>query len=206
MGITITSLLADYKASLQDASQFFTAANDVDFIRHLNVAARAVSFGKVPRTLIGQLVVSAGVAEYPAPVDLLLPKAGFWSRIHIDVTDIPNTPNPVLSLAELNGEAVLVLNPAPTAQQIALYGSSYGFYYLGNHALSDQESTSTLPERSRNLVVLRAQAEACRELTLRQLTKPVSLRGGGGSTAQTRNMTPSAFFESLMDEYERAAA
>lgn len=206
MGLTVTALLADFKASLQDASGFFTAANDADFIRHLNVAARAVALGKISRTLIGSITVQAGVSEYAAPADLLLPKAGFWTRQAVDVTDIPSTPNPVLSLAELDGNAVLVLSPAPTAAQIAIYGSTYGFYYFGQHALTDSAATSTLPERALNLVMLRAQAEACRELALRQLTKPVSLRAGGGSTAQTRNMTPSALFESLMAEFLRTAA
>jgi len=204
--MTITSLLADYKASLQDSVSFFTAAADADFIRHLTVAARAVSLNKVPRTLVGQIAVSANVAEYAAPVDLLLPKAGFWTRISIDVTNIPSTPNPVLSIAELDNEVVLVLNPAPSAAQIAVFGSTYGFYYFGAHAMTESAATSTLPERCRNLVLLRAQAEACRELTLRQLTKPVTLRAGGGSTAQTRNMAPSAVFAVLMAEYERTAA
>lgn len=206
MGLTVTALLADFKASLQDASGFFTAANDADFIRHLNVAARAVALSKISRTLIGNMAVQAGVSEYAAPADLLLPKAGFWTRLPIDVTDIPSTPNPVLSLAELDGSVVLVLTPAPTAAQIAVYGSTYGFYYFASHELTDQEATSTLPERSRNLVLLRAQAEACRELALRQLTKPISLRAGGGSTAQTRNMTPSALFQALMEEFGRTAA
>lgn len=207
MGITVTSLLSDYKASLLDAAQFFTAANDADFIRHLNTAARAVSLGKVPRTLVGTITVQACVSEYAAPVDLLLPKAGFWTRQSIDVTDIPSTPNPVLSLAELDGATVLVLNPAPTPAQIAVYGSAYGFYYFAAHQLTSSESTSTLPERCRNLMILRAQAEACRELVLRQIAKPVSLRAGSGNGASTtRNMTPSAVFEALMAEYERTAA
>ena len=66
--------------------------------------------------------------------------------------------------------------------------------------MADAAAQTTVPEHSRSLLLLRAQAEACRELALRNVSKPVTMRDAVGS--QPRNGTPSALYQMLLAEFE----
>lgn len=202
MSMARASLVADLKASLQDAASVFTAVSDADFVRHLDKAALDMGRRR-PRTLLGSVSLVAEQATYAAPADLLTYKVDTWGQHRIQPWD-DRYPGrlPQVRQAELAGVKVLSFTPAPTAAQITILGAEFGFYYLAGHEIGDAEADTTVPAGDRGVLLLRAQAEACRELAMRGMTKPVALRDGHSGTP--RNSTPAALWEALMAEFERA--
>ncbi len=201
--MTRADLRADLKASLHDSASVL--ADPEDFDRCLDVAAEemgAVGGSSGSRTLAATLTLVAGQSEYAAPEGFLRFKMALWG------TSTPVKPWDRAYPGRLPDvaacDAVLVLTPAPTAEQIALLGSAYRFFYFAAHTVSDTAGETTLPASNRSLLLLRAQAECCRELALRNITKPVALRDGISSGP--RNGTPAALYRQLLDEFEARAA
>lgn len=207
MGLRFADLLPDYKASLNDAASAFTAAADADFKRHLVVAAAALSREKRPRTVAASFAVQADVAEYgDVPEDLIDTKVSLWNNGHASPWNLPPGPLPTLHVIGADENRRLLLMPAPSAQQVACFGATYRYYYLAEHAITDDAATSTLATRDKALLLLRASVEAMRELSLRAYKKPITLRAGdgiGGGVA-SKNQTPPALFDLLMEEYRKA--
>lgn len=196
-------LVADLKASLHDAAGVFTAADDGDFVRLLDAAA--LDFGRVrPRTLLGSVTVEAEVAEYAAPADLADYKSDTWSAGKMPAPWEDHYPGrmPRVRVAESGGARKLVFSPAPTARQIGLFGNAFKFYYLALHAIGDQAAGTTIKAADRGLLILRGQAEAMREMAMRNIAKPVQLRDG--MSGGPKNGTPAYLFERLMAEFEAA--
>ena len=76
------------------------------------------------------------------------------------------------------------------------------FYYFGVHAIGSAAVDTTVSAPDRALLLLRAQAEAMRELAMRNVVKPQQMRDG--YTSMPRNGTPAALFESLLAEFKGA--
>lgn len=215
MPLTLASLLPDYKASLHDAASVFKgtpagtdpttepADPDADFRRHLMIAARALGVdGKRTCTRLASLSLEAGKSVYAeAPADILIPKASDWGLGVMPVWQQPAGALPIVRLVQTDDTPVLVLSPAPSAAQICAFGADYHFYYLAAPVLTD--TGSTLRETDRDLVILRAQVEAARELVNRNLHKPVQLSPGSGSYPS--NQTPAGWYQMLLAEYRAAA-
>lgn len=199
-------LAADLKASLHDAAEVFTAASGADFSRLLDVAAH--DFARLrPRTLVGSFLLTAGLGEYAVPADFHQYKTDLWadpSRCGRPWEKSYAGRPPTIRAAEVDGTRKLVFFPAPTAQQIAAFGSSFRFYYFARHVINENAEQTSIAAGDRGLLILRAQAEAMRELAMRNIAKPASLRDGLNS--QPRNGTPSALYALLLDEFQRAAA
>lgn len=201
-------LVADLKASLQDSASVFTAANDEDFKRHLTTAA--LEFLRLrPRTLLGSLELIADLADYAAPADFYAIKSPLWG--------IAPKPRgrpwerawpgklPIVRAVEVSGVRKLYLDPPPSAAQISALGSEFRYYYYAAHVIHATDGAqTTIQPGDRGLLLLRSQAEALREMALRNLKKPVALRDGLGSAP--RNGTPAALYEALLDEFEQKAA
>lgn len=200
-----TDLVADFKASLNDAAAVFDAAADGDFKRHLKVAALA--FGcKRERTLVGTLTLVADQPDYAVPTDFLAFKSSLWgiaprARSQPWEKSWPGR-LPGVRYLEVDSVKKLYLEPPPTAQQIAALGAEFRYYYSAGHAISDTASSTTILPGERGLFMLRAQAEAMRELTFRGVKKPVQLRDGVSGTP--RNSTPAALYQALLEEFEAA--
>lgn len=198
-------LVADLKVSLRDAAGVFTTASDGDFKRMLGVAALA--FGRIrPRTLVGSLTLVADQPEYPVPIDFLAFKSSLWgiaplARAQPWEKAWPGR-LPVARYLETAADTPkLYLDPPPSAAQISVLGADYRYYYYAKHKIdvSDAAKTTILPgERGR--LILRAQAEAMRELAMRNIMKPVQMRDGVSSV--TRNGTPAALYAALLEEFE----
>jgi hypothetical protein len=203
-------LALDLKASLQDAASVFTAAASGDFKRHLACAALAFAF-KRPRTLVGTVTLVADQPDYAAPAGFHAFGSSLWGiapRAKVQPWDkcypgrLPN----LKVIETANDPAVvrkLYLDPPPTSAQISALGSEFRFYYYGNHVISADAAKTTIAAGDRGLLLLRAQAEAMRELAARNIAKPVIMREGMGS--QARNGTPSYLYEKLMEEFGMAA-
>jgi hypothetical protein len=201
-----TDLVADLKASLNDAARTFTAANDADFVRHLRAAAGAFARPR-PRTLVGTLALEADRADYPAPAGLVQFKAWQWGNGTASKPWERHWPGPlprVHRTSATDGTAQLTLDPAPSGHQLVVLGTTARFFYFASHQISDVAGQTTIAADDRELLILRAQVEALRELTMRGVHKPVSLRDGLASTP--RNSTPSALYQALLDEFDRRIA
>lgn len=197
-------LIADLKSSLQDAAKVFTASNDADFDRHLDAAA--LDMGRVsPRTLLGSATLVADQFNYPAPADLLSFKSDLWSVGARSIQPWEKSyPGRLPSIAiSMNGAAREIhLNPAPTAHQISVLGSAFKFYYYAAHSISDTAASTSILPGDRGLLLLRAQAEAMKEMSMRNISKPVTMRDG--LSQGPRNGTPQYLFEVLMKLFEGA--
>lgn len=202
--MTRAELAEDLKASLQDAADVFNAPDGADFLRFLDKAA--LDFYRVrPRTLLGELTLVADQFAYEAPDDLLAYKSALWGsdrRIQPWEKHWPGR-LPDVYLCEDGGVHELHFLPAPTAQQIAVLGSTYKYWYFASHQIGDTEAETTILSGQRGLLLLRAQAEAMREMAMRNIGKPVQMRDGVSSGP--RNGTPAALYAALMKEFEEAA-
>lgn len=198
--MNFTSLTTRLTDSLHDAARVFDAG---DFDRHVNVALRAMALEKRPLRRAATLYLVANQSDYAAPADLVRVERLHWEngcsrqpwRTHY------LGPRPVVSHLQGDSGIRINLSPRPTQRQIDALGGALGFTYLATHAVVDNE-IDTLADADEDLVILRAQAEACRELALRNITKPVTLRDG--SLNQPRNSTPGALFKALIDEWKAA--
>jgi hypothetical protein len=201
-------LVADFKASLMAAAAVFEASGDADFKRHLGVAAQA--FGRIrPRTLIGTLTLVAEQPDYPAPADFAGFKSSLWgiapkARVKPWEKSWPGRLPGVRYIETAADTRKLYLDPPPSAAQISALGSEFRYYYYARHAIdaADAAKTTILPAE-RALLILRAQAEAMRELAMRNIMKPVQMRDGVMSV--TRNGTPAALYAALLAEFEAMA-
>lgn len=197
-------LVADLKASLHDAANVFTAANDADFVRMLAVAANGMG-GKRPLLKSGSLTLVSGTASYAAPGDLIAFSRESWSPGAMPQPWEATYCGPLPRIGVIGPPAArfITFSPAPTAAQIAVLGSAFGYVYQAAHAIDAAAANTTIAAADRGLLLLRAQAEAVREMALRNLSKPMTLREGAGGTP--RNGTPSYLFETLLREFQEAA-
>lgn len=187
-------LRADLKASLHDAASVLSDPDDFD--RCLKVAVDDLGL-LMPRTLASTLSLVAGQAEYAAPADFLRFKMALWGVSSPVRPWDKSHPGKLPDVRHCEGFLVMV--PAPSAGQIALLGSNYRYFYFAGYVLDELAGLTTVPPHARSLLLLRAQAEACKEMAMRNITKPVALRDGVSSGP--RNGTPAALHGQLMDDF-----
>lgn len=205
--MSAADLVADLKASLHDAADVFTAALDADFLRHLDLAARDLGRFR-RRTLMDTLTLVADVDVYAAPADLASLKSHLWGIAPTAARKPWEKGHPGrlpdMRETEVAGVQSIVLSPPPSASQIAMLGSEFRYYYFARHSIGTLAADTTVKLSDRGLLLLRAQAEAMKEMAMRNLKKPVQMRDGLASAP--RNGTPASLFQALMDQFEREAA
>ncbi len=201
-------LIADLKASLNDAAKPFVAANDADFERHLNVAALDLG-RKRTRTLAASInpLVADQSGYAPLPAGFVAFKSHLWGQVPIASRKAWEKgypgPLPRVRLVEEGGVKKLWLDPAPSAAQINAIGPEFRYLYMASHVIDAVAANTTVLDGDRQILILRGQAEAMRELAARNIQKPVTMRSEMGSTP--RNGTPAYLYEKLMQEFERVA-
>jgi len=193
------ALAADLRASLLDAAKAFTAANDADAVRHLERAAEALTAVR-PRTLAATLTLVADQPNYPAPADLWRYKSTTWGAARSQPWE-KSWPGRLPDVREIDG--ALWLTPAPTAHQIAALGASFSFFYYARHAIGVDEADTTVAPGDRALLLLRAQAEAMRELAMRDSVRPTNAQSAW--SGQPKTGTPAALARWLLEEFEMRA-
>lgn len=195
---TRSLLQARLASSLIDSADAFTSP---DFARHIDVAFAEVS-RFVPRVVFASLSLIAGQGQYPCPAALSGVIGHDWG-CSAKAQSKPwedSWPGelPVIRVGfDAQGERVLHLKPCPTARQISQLGSQLPFHYRSRHILTD--SASSLSDEDAQLLILRAQAEAMRELAMHHASKPFQLRDGISATP--RNGMPGYLYSVLMDEF-----
>lgn len=198
--MSLADLVSDLAASLHDSAEVFV--NPGDFQRLLESAALDFSRHR-PRTLLGKFTVEIGRIDYPAPADMYQFKSSLWGNAPVPRAKPweRSWPGPMPDVRMVDGQVgrELHLVPAPTALQLMTLGSEFRFYYFAKHTVAEDAANTTLAPDDRFLLLLRAQAEAMRELMIRNIKKPVTMREGLNSSP--RNSTPAAMYEKLMDEW-----
>ena len=200
-------LITEIKCILHDAAKKFTAPGDQDFIRHLDLTALDMS-RVVPRRVKGTLTLVADVDSYTVPADFDTFGFSHWG-IRIKKAKQPWNPDylrpvPQPRVVDVGGVRNLYFDTPPNAQEINTYGVSYDYFYAARHAIGDTDAETTIQDQYLHLVLLRASAEAMKELANRNVGKPVQLRDGLQSGP--KNGTPAALYKQLMDEFDRQAA
>lgn len=199
-------LVADLKASLHDAADVFTADADADFSRMLDVSA--LDLGRYrPQILNGSIALTAGTDLYDAPAGMVSFSRELWSPGRVPAPWEAGYPGPLprISMVGTPGARKLLFSPAPTAAHIAALGAVFAFVYLAAHAIDDDAADTTIPPELRHALLLRAQAEAMREMAMRNTGKS-QVRVDGGGSGTPRNGTPAALFSVLMEEFKAALA
>jgi hypothetical protein len=194
-------VLANYKSSLLDSASVF---KDDQLTRHLKTALLEYSKYK-PLIKDGSFNLIANIKVYPAPVDLFEVIETFWAREQRKTMPVwsPIYPEnlPRLNLYQREQGYELVLSRAVTESEISLYGQAYEFTYKASQILGDDLTKNTLLESAIPIVLIRAQAEAAREMALRNIHKPVSLNTPVGGVPS--NGTPMGIYQALMIEFEK---
>ena len=198
--MSLADLAADLKVSLHDSASVFDAPQDGDFVRFLKQALPDMAT-KRPRTQLGQVTLTGGEAQYaltayPAFANY---KTHLWDKgAAYPQPWEPHYPGamPRVSAAHDGAASMLTFEPAPSAAHIAQRGSVFKFWYFALHVVDADAANTTVASADRGLLLLRAQAEAMRELVLHQANKPTSLRDGLSGTP--RNSTPAALHEMLL--------
>lgn len=200
------ALATELKASLHDAGSTFVAVDDADFLRFIDLAT--ADFGRV-RPLIRRAsfdLTADAISDncYPVAPDFYEFHSAIWGAGHDIPVWSPAYPGVLpraRSVRMATGQA-LELTFAPTSRQIALLGSRYGYRYYACHKVDEDPALTTVRPVDRGLLILRAQAEACKELAIRNVVKPIAMRDG--MSQMPRNGTPSALFIELMRLFEDA--
>ncbi|OWY40056.1 hypothetical protein CEK28_04795 [Xenophilus sp. AP218F] len=201
---TLAAFAANLRSSLQAAASSIDSqpGDNADFQRLILVALEDYSRRR-PLPRFAELSLQAGRVVYDCPADLLLVQGFDWGRdakARLQSWD-DGWPGrlPDMRVMDAAGGRVLYLMPAASARQISLLGSAAPYRYGARHRLD--ETGSTIPPGDEPLVLLRAQAEAMRELAISHTVKPFQLRDGISATP--RNGTPAYLHTVLMDEFER---
>lgn len=205
MSMLLAALVADLKAALAEAAGQFRADADGDFVRLLQLAVLDMQV-KRPITKPASVQLMPMQDRYlVAQPDFAALKTHLWAAPALTPKPWePTYPGPVPRVGAQwdMGAWWLELQPAPTMRQLAVWGSELRFWYFACHVLSDVPGHTTLAQADRGLLLLRAQAEAMRELAVRNVAKPQQMRDGYSGTP--RNGTPSALFRVLMNEFRAA--
>ncbi len=198
-------LVADLKASLFDAANVFTSADDGDFKRFLQQALPDMQF-KRPVTRLGTLTLVADVARYLiAPGDFAALKTDIWREpAKLPKPWEPTWPGalPRICAARDGAAWYMQFEPAPTALHIAALGSDFKYYYFAQHAIGAAAVDTTVNPQDRGLLLVRAQAEAMLAMAMRNSGKQVQMRDGMSGTP--RNSTPAALAAQLLQIFRDA--
>ena len=201
-------LVASLKDSLHDAAKVFAvdgAEPDAAFERFLAQALPDMQT-KCPATRLGSVQLTANFPRYSLGnvAGFAAFKAQVWGDARPYKPWEPSYPGilPRVMASHEAGQWWLEFDPAPTARHLAAYGSKFDFWYFGQHSIGALATDTTVALQHRGLLLLRAQVEAMRELSIRNAAKPVQLRDG--FTGAPRNSTPIALAESLMRAFVEA--
>ncbi|HCU52893.1 MAG TPA: hypothetical protein DIC36_00945 [Gammaproteobacteria bacterium] len=200
--MTRAEFIESLRESLNDAASVFST-DDTDYLRHLDMALRDFSQpNHRPLRKRGTLTLVADTRDYDAPADfqgMAWCDYGTASREQYRPWQ-PQYMTTQFVLIAMRGATGWQLRTARdvTSDLIALHGSACGFFYYATHILSEIECS--VRDNDMPLLLLRAQAEAMREMSIRNIFKPVQLRTGVAGAPS--NGTPGGLYSLLMDYYE----
>ena len=192
-------LLKAYSDSLLDSQRAFKAD---DFGRHMDTALRELA-QFYPRRMLAELNAMPMQREYECPADLIEVLATHYGRAEKAQRQPWDAGYPTQRLPDVtvkyraDGSRYLQVFPAPSYQLLAQIGAVVGYEYSAAHVVTD--TYSSLTPVLVQLTILRAQAEAMRELAMRNSSMPTQVKDSLTNTPA--NGTPSCLYQLLMDEF-----
>lgn len=198
--MNLSSFTAQYKASLLDSVRAFAEA---DYPRHVATALAALSSVK-PQRRMAIVRLEPGRSLYLCPADLTRVHACWWGRSHKAHgrpwdDDYPGALPEWRVVTTAANERLLRCHPAPSGKQLLVLGNACEIEYHADHVLTENECS--LDAEELDLLLLRAQAEAMRELSMKNATTAYQLREGISATP--KNGTPAYLYQELLAEFER---
>lgn len=156
-----------------------------------------------PRVLRDELQLTPDLSTYEAPEDFAGLSVHDWGRPEVPQWDAQFAgPMPRIT-SRYDGETHWIeFQPAPSHRQVLAWGSVFKFRYRALHRL-DEDGT-TLAPADRDLLILRAVAEAMQRMAASGVVQPVQVHRGMGASLPA-NGTPAALAEQLMQEYRHRA-
>jgi hypothetical protein len=192
--------------SLQDSVSVFSSDEYSDLDRHIDHALADYSRYR-PYKIIESITLVSGTAVYAAPagfvslIESLYGKSEIQTRKPWDDNYPKYLPAVKVVRDDSDKSVDLVLSPAPDAHLFLCLGADYQFICKKLHVLDNRASLTTIPVEDRELLLLRCQAEAMKEMAMRNSHKPVTIRDGVSGTP--RNSTPAALYDQLIKEFEK---
>ena len=192
-------LLKAYSDSLLDSQRAFKAD---DFGRHMDTALRELA-QFYPRRMLAELNAMPMQREYECPADLIEVLATHYGRAEKAQRQPWDAGYPTQRLPEVtvqyraDGSRYLQVFPAPSYQLMTQIGAVVGYEYSAAHIVT--EEVCTLTEVDVQLATLRAQAEAMRELAMRNSSMPTQVKDSLTNTPA--NGTSSYLYTLLMNEF-----
>lgn len=197
--MTLTELRTALKASIHDAGN---TLSDADLDRALTAAAHAMQL-KRPRILTASFTVSMGTTTYSeVPSDLVRVHRVTWGSVCPPRWDLRmygySNPQPRPRLYVVGSPTrQFILSPAVTQDQLRIFGTQFDYEYVADHVVSETPGETTIASSDRALLLLRAQAEALKELAMRAVVRPTPTSGRTGSTGDGTR----ALWQDLMKEW-----
>lgn len=203
--MSMADLVATLKASLRDAATVFSAPGDVDFEGHLRTAADDFRRHK-PRLMYGEITLQANQGAYALPADFGEFIQDTWGQQRKKPWETGFSGRlPRIVIAEVEGVKKLVMSPPPSQANIDDAGAALAYWYKVPHTIHATDGAlTTIPPALRGLLILRAQAEAMRQIAFRNSRLPVTITEGMSS--QPRNGSASYLYQALLADFEKAAA
>ena len=199
----LSALKESLSLSLMDTANLF---GDKDWPELLQDAADDLARVK-RRIRSGTLTLVCGQTDYAAPSDLIGLRFHRWGYAERQ-TRLPwerGYPRDLPRVTVMDGQPkTLRLSFAPNAMMLALLGQEMVIDYYTGHTLSDTEGETTVPPEQRDLLLLRAQAEAMKWLAQRNVNYTTSVQQAVAGTP--KNGVPAALYQQLMADFERRAA
>lgn len=202
---TRAELALALQASLQDSAKAFGDDAAV-FGRCVDTALQAYTRLRPHRLRVG-VSWRFGGPNHAVPPNTLRVAALQWTDPVIaqwmGAGNLAPPPPPQAEIIDTNTGLQLHLS-APLHGKAPSAGTVYVTLHAPHVLATNAEDTteSTVPESDADLLLLRAQVEALRELSNRGITKPVALRDGYSQGAA--NGTPAALYERMLAEWRQA--
>lgn len=171
-------------------------ANDA-FDRAVDAALIALS-NDMPSRKQGELTLSTTQSFYDLPSDFAVYLSTSWGKPAKQTWDdlYPGRLPCFFSSKTASGYSIVFTVP-PSQKHLSAYGSQFLFVYGIKHQLTD--STDTLGDQLKPLLILRSLIELIKELIARDVTEPVQLNKGFSNVPS--NSTPSAVLNVLLHDY-----
>ncbi|WP_067519511.1 hypothetical protein [Endozoicomonas ascidiicola] len=200
--MSLQSLKEDLKASLTDSAEYLE-----DMLEQLLTLAAAELARFKHYTRHSFVTLQQGVTVYDAPADLIGFKCHSWGLAQRQMYQPwqPGYPQRLPTVSITGGKTKqLALSFPPDHVLMGQAGCRFDYQYYARHVLSESTEETTVPESERDLLLLRAQAEAMKILSIRYSDKTISSKQM--VSGATKIGTPAALYKEFLNDFERRAS
>lgn len=199
---TRTEVIAELKGIVQTERHVWA---DTAFARAISAALTAFNKDR-PLVSTSAFELRAGKGSYAADDCMIRYLGSYWGMeqaFNQWDAGYPGATPRIHSMRRAGG-MVLEFSPAPNWKHIAAYGQYFEYQYAVGHVLSDEDCS--IHDDDYDLFLTRALAALMRDLIAANVTEPIQLHRGMGSTPTPTASTPLAAYAALMEAYREGVA